>query len=109
MEVHAHTHTAPDPDPSTSLPTGQAGSGHRGGVFNGVWLARGVASIEYCNNGFQSIARKSKVRQRAVGSVHLKMSRTNGTHLLTQFFHRTKVSRPRRDYKINRATGSTNY
>ena len=30
MEVHHHTHTAPDPDPSTSLPTGQAGSGHRG-------------------------------------------------------------------------------
>lgn len=30
MEVHAHTHTPLDPDPSTSLPTGKAGSGHRG-------------------------------------------------------------------------------
>ena len=74
MEVHAHTH------PSTGLPTGQTGSGPRKKWTHYFWeflmfflavfsVRRGVASVQYCNNGFQPIATdQTKIESRRPGT-----------------------------------------
>ena len=83
MEVHAHTHTASDPD----KPSGQEKMDTLFlGVSHVVQSARGVASVRYSNNGFHTRCKKTGVRWRAVGSVHLMMSRADGTHLTSQLF-----------------------
>ena len=48
MEVHAHTHTA-----RKKCPPDRTGRDTLFlGVFNVVRVSRGVASVQYCNNGF---------------------------------------------------------
>jgi hypothetical protein len=57
MEVHAHTHT-PDPDSHR----GRKKWIHYFWEFLMLFLLerRGVASVQYSNNGFQPVARKQK-------------------------------------------------
>ena len=77
MEVHHHSH------PSTS-------SGHRKKWTHYFWeflmlflavfyVSRGIASVLFSNNGLYTRCKRQKVKQRAVGSIHLKSKPTHAT------------------------------